>query len=63
MTVTLEPNTEAKLRELDRNVKAIQDGLDAVDSGRVRPFEDYLSEHRQRFPDVDTELPGLEGRD
>jgi len=79
MTVVLEPQTEAKLRELasregqdaqalanawlaesiarhekefEENVKKIQEGLDAIDQGRVRPFEEFLSEHRQRFPDA-----------
>ena len=81
MTVILEPETEAKLRDLaqregqdaqalanawlaesvarherefEESVKAIQEGLDAVDQGRVRPFEDFLSEHRRRFPDSES---------
>ena len=39
-------------QEFIKSVKAIQEGLDAVDQGRVRPFQEFLSEHRQRFPDV-----------
>lgn len=77
MTLTLEPETEAKLREMAHregqdaqvlanawlaeslarherefaeNVRAIQEGLDAVDQGRVRPYEEYLEEHYRRFP-------------
>lgn len=83
MTVILEPQTEAKLRELasregqdaqalanawlaesiarherefEENVRAIQEGLDAVDQGRVRPFQEFLSEHRRRFPDTESIL-------
>ncbi|MGI4788100.1 MAG: hypothetical protein ACRYFS_04540 [Janthinobacterium lividum] len=40
------------LSEAEDNVRAIQDGLDAIDAGRVRPFEEYLSEHRQQFPNT-----------
>ena len=79
MTVVLEPQMEAKLRELafregqdaqilanawlavsiaqheqefEDNVRAIQEGLYAADQGRVRPFEEFLAEHRQRYPDA-----------
>jgi len=77
MTIILEPETEAKLREtaqregqdadalanallaevLERKarefaeeVAAIQEGLDAVREGRERPFEEFLAEHRARYP-------------
>ena len=80
MTVVLEPQTGAKLRELasregqdaqalvnawlteriarheqkfEENVRAIQQGLDAADQGRGRPFEEFLAEHRQRYPDAE----------
>jgi predicted transcriptional regulator len=42
-------------QEFEANVAAIQEGLDAIDQGRVRPFEDFLSEHRQRYPDAGLE--------
>ena len=32
-------------------VAAIQEGLDAIDQGRVRPFREFMAEHRQRYPD------------
>ena len=33
-------------------VAAIQEGLDAIDQGRVRPFKEFMAEHRQRYPDA-----------
>lgn len=42
-------------QEFEANVAALQEGLDAIDKGRVRPFEEFLSEHRQRYPDSEME--------
>ncbi len=39
-------------QELLVEVAAIQEGLDAIDQGRVRPFKEYMAEHRQRYPDA-----------
>ncbi len=55
MTITSKLETE----QFDEDVKAAQVGLDAIDQGRVRPFEDYLAEHRQRYPDARTTLMPL----
>ena len=41
-------------QELLIEVAAIQEGLDAIDQGRVRPFKEYMAEHRQRFPSMAT---------
>jgi len=41
-------------QELLIEVAAIQEGLDAIDQGRVRPFKDYMARHRQRFPSMTT---------
>ena len=35
-------------------VAAIQEGLDAIGQGRVRPFKDHMARHRQRFPSMTT---------
>ena len=62
-TKALAGGTEVFLPEhdLEDDVKAIQEGLDAVDAGRVRPFEEFLAEHRRRFPDpVQVASLGLE---
>jgi hypothetical protein len=54
MTAILEPESEAKLREreFEENVKAIQEGLDTIDQGRVRPYQEFFAEHRLRYPDA-----------
>lgn len=44
--------TEAEVCEFEQNVQAIQEGLDAVDQGRVHPLEEFLAEHRQWYPDA-----------
>jgi len=40
-----------RARQFDEDVKAIQEGLDAVDQGRVRPFREFMAEHRRLYPD------------
>lgn len=37
--------------QIVENIKLLQEGLDAIDSGRVRPAADFFAEHRQRYPD------------
>lgn len=31
---------------------AIQEGLDAIDQGRVRPFKEFMAEMRQKYPQL-----------
>ena len=39
-------------QEYADDVAAIQEGLDAIDQGRVRPFKEFMAEHRQWYPDA-----------
>ena len=43
-----------RAQEFEEDIAAVQEGLDAIDQGRVRPFKDYMAEHRQRFPSMTT---------
>ena len=43
-------------QEFMAEVAAIQEGLDAIDQGRVRPFEEFMAEHRRTYPDPSPEL-------
>lgn len=43
-----------RAQEFEEDIAAVQEGLDAIDQGRVRPFKDYIAEHRQRFPSMTT---------
>ena len=45
---------EQRAKQFDADVKAAQVGLDTIDQGRTWPFEEYLAEHRVRYPDVFT---------
>ena len=47
---------EQRAKQFDENVRAAKAGLDAIDQGRTRPFEEYLAEHRLRYPDAGTLL-------
>ena len=38
--------------ELLAEVAALREGLEAIDQGCVRPFKEYMAEHRQRYPDI-----------
>ena len=40
---------EQKARDYAEAVRAIQEGLDAVQQGRERPFEEFLAEHQARY--------------
>ena len=42
-------------QEFMAEVAAIQEGLDAIDQGRVRPFEEFMAEHRRKYPDPSPE--------
>ena len=48
--VALEAKAKAEADEFEENVKAIQKGLDAVDAGRVRPFQEFFAVSRRRYP-------------
>ena len=50
--VASKAEAKAEADEFEKNVTATQEGLDAADAGRVRPFEEFLAEHRRRFPDA-----------
>ena len=43
-----------RAQEFEEDIAAVQEGLDAIDQGRVRPFKDYMAEHRQHFPSMAT---------
>ena len=49
--LVLESLTQMEQQYAD-DVAAIQEGLDAIDQGRVRPFKEFMAEHRQRYPDA-----------
>lgn len=47
----LEAEAKAEADNFEGDMQAIQEGLDAVAAGRVRPFQEFFAEHRQRYPD------------
>ncbi len=38
-------------REFAEDVAAAQEGIAAINQGRVRPAAEFFAEHRRRFPD------------
>jgi len=79
MTITLEPETEARIRDiawregqgvetmtnlllmeafaqLERenagDIAPIHEAMEDVEAGLERPYEEYMAERRQRYPDV-----------
>lgn len=40
-------------REYTEDVAAAQEGINAVNQGRVRPAAEFFAEHRQRYPDAE----------
>ena len=47
--------------EFAEDIAAVQEAWTAIHEGRVRPFQEFLAEHRQRFPDpASTETVSLE---
>lgn len=42
-------------QEFTADVIAVQEGLDAIDQGRVRSFKKFMAEHRQKYPDPGSE--------
>lgn len=38
-------------QEFAEDIAAVQDAWAAIHEGRERPVEEFLAEHRQRFPD------------
>lgn len=38
-------------REFAEDIAAVQEAMEDVRAGRVRPYEEFLAEHRLRYPD------------
>lgn len=40
-------------REYAEDVAAVQEGVNAVNQGRVRPAAEFFAEHRLRYPNAE----------
>ena len=53
----LEEILERRARQLDEDVIAVREGLDAIREGRERPLDEFVAEHHSRKDNNPTPAP------